>query len=546
MRPWNVICALCLLAPVVMAVLPSTGWIVRGDCATLVGLTHWEPLGIRADDDIPLPAYYDRAPTGLDRESKLTAYGYNVDRPDFTRKFAALDGHWDDADFLASFVLQACEWAPISIDLAKAPRAGYPEKTEQIDPKKRAKPQVWLNVRRVCDRATTLEPDNAFFPALSAAASDYLGDPSAAAASLVIAGRCMVWNDHSQELQGTFRSALLREFGYRGAAASLGGYGFDEVLPLRCLRGIAAGISRLSFDTSGTGSRRAMFHVARLAYAAAASYEGVEQSARLVNRVTWVGAARKMSQAEARRNLLAFLAETAKRIEPLDPKRLEASLREMIAAEDFRSAGHLGPVWEAPALDYSAPTTAGDSWWAAMTEPQGAGQNATQYTLAAFSVAAGLIVCTLAFATLRRVPPRVNISQIFQDSRWAPPLWAFLGYAGFGVAVCALVLGQPFRHLNVWLTTITLVIVGTIWFVSQVSPVTVAQAGAISQRLAYRFLAVTSLVVCAGIVWQLGVDGRWAQTLRHLRTTAEPARKWAHEHPASLTPVEGDVWWTGA
>lgn len=543
MRPVIVICALCLLAPVVLALLPSTGWIVRGDCASLIGLTRWDKLGLKEDDDIPAPAYYDRAPTGVDRESKLTALSYEFDKPDFTRKLSDLGSHWDDSDFLASFVLQACGWATIKVDSVKKISAGYPERTEQIDPKKPLKAQIWSHVRKVCDRAATLEPDNAFFPVLSAAASDYLGDPSAAAASLAVANRRTVWNDHVQHLQLTFDRSLRREFGYRGPGAAWGGFMIQGIPAIMCLRGLAAATSRLPFDRVGIESRRAICHVAMLAYAASDSYPELEESARLVNRVAWFGVAKKMSQEEARRTLLASLSKTAKRIEPLTAKHLESSLREMIAAEDFRSASHLGPSWEG--TDIEEPEPQGESWWLNMTYPEGAGQNATSYTLAGLSVAAGLAACLLVFTLLRRVPPRLVIPQIFRG-RWAPPIWTFLGYAGLAVAVCALVLSPPLRRPYVWFGTVTLMFLGTLWIVSQVSRAEIPQVATIAQRLAIRFLAVVSLVVCFGIIWQLGVSTRWERAGQFLRTTAAPARKWAHEHPPAVNHVGDDVWWTGA
>jgi len=489
---------LCLAFPVVLACLPATGWIVKSDARVATGLSNRNFLGFKdsdAWDAVAAGDCFEKAPEGFNRESRLCAVGCDSNSIDLTASYDITRKNWKDVDFLAAYILRCSPYAWIPIHTPKKSDGGYPEAMDRSSPLFRTQRETWIRMRDASDQGARLEPSNAFFPAVSAALSEALDERGRALENLEKCSYCPAWNDHAAQLTTTFRKVLLARFGYRGWAA-IGNARVEGRWIRQMLTALSDEISRMPLDYQGVRTRRHMLQVAAVSYEAAASFEDVDLSSRMVNRIVWSGAAKQMTQAQARKAVLSHIHTISLLVSTGDPLQTAKGFTELVAAQDFK--GHLGPYWEGNGpIDWDKPD---DSFFGRLTEPWQS--KAGQYTVVALSMcgASALAICLLGI--LRRVPQRAEASFAFRKRWWLRPLLDFVLFFCFLAQFGFLLFRFPFMSWPIWLGAVAVPVIFTVAAISSVARISMSLAARSVRRWLFGYIAASAVIFSLGVLWQ--------------------------------------------
>ncbi|HTQ08531.1 MAG TPA: hypothetical protein VMI31_00525 [Fimbriimonadaceae bacterium] len=368
--------------PLVLWLVPATRWAANGQARRAFGRIDWTTFGVASgdiEDGWWYADYYDRQPIGESRDARLVRASNVLGNERIDAAYPSARANWNDPQFLANYLLEASQWAPV-----RSVKGASEDLRKWIEDQKREHRTDWLRVRKVCDQGMRLEPDNAFFPALAAAACDGLDDQPGALAYLRRAGGCRQWNDHAAEITAIRRKVMLSQFGYRGWE----GWSFLAVWPSSWapdLHSLARDVAYLPFDATGIEARKDLIQIAELAYAAdASSYYGSSSasgSGVIVAGLASSGANSSTPLSVRREAQLGQIHRMSVVLAPDSPGELEGRLREMLAATDFTSARNFAD-FHLPPGPYSDP---GDVISIPITE----------YGIGAMILAAGLALLLL-------------------------------------------------------------------------------------------------------------------------------------------------------
>jgi hypothetical protein len=337
---WTVL-AICIAYPAVLAVVPSTRWAVVS--RTRVALAE-EDYGLGYD------RYRDSMPV-IDRDSELAALaGVGTRRVTIDERYAAARRNWNDRLYVALFVAETSDEADIPSKLALPYPPSDPARWALARERevRRLRP-VWKRLIEVCDQGSLIEPSNAFYPAMAAAAASALDRKEDAFGYLSVAGTRTQFDSHSMELESVYQRAAIRAFGYRGC----------EVLPAgeheawaEYLSFLAREVRRLPLDRAGLRARLDVLHVAHLIYRSASSDRELASVAAVVRILSGVVVAPDTGPGRAREEYLEGIARLAQTLDPSTPRPLEARMRQMIAAGDHVNIERMrdyptAPAWEA-------------------------------------------------------------------------------------------------------------------------------------------------------------------------------------------------------
>jgi hypothetical protein len=333
--------AICMAYPLVLAVVPATRWAVVSRLR--VALADDE------DSGLPYDTYIGTLPVS-DRESELAVLGQVGGREvDIDELYEATRRHWNDPLYLALFVSRACQEAKIPPE--RVPLYVHPNEVQWLLDRSKTRIKlrpIWERIVRVCDQGALVEPANAFYPAIAAAASKALARDDKALKYAAEAGSRRQFETHAAELTSIFERAAIKAFGYRGCdSLPLA----DDVAWAPYLAFLGRAVSELGHDPRGIRARTDMLRVADHIYRDARSDQELASLSGIVRVLTGVRTTPGMSPPESRHAYLAGVSGLARLVEPEAPKSPEARMREIIAAGDHANIERMrdyptAPAWE--------------------------------------------------------------------------------------------------------------------------------------------------------------------------------------------------------
>jgi hypothetical protein len=375
---------LCLAFPFVLLFFPGTGWVVKNHLRTAFARPDWTQLGMKEDDGweaMSLGDYYDRPPTGSDRDSRLTQFGYNFNSH-VENQFDLVKENWNDSLFLAIYTARASQFAYVPGRLPDPGSKYYNDALESMRKRQQLYHETWLHVVEACEQGEKLEPRNGFFPAYAANFADALGLRDRTIQNLARSRGCTTWDDHAPEIRQIWKRVLLKQYGYRGRLA------LDLVDTtywpwVARLRPFAEHIA----NWPSAQPRRDFLKLTILAYRNAARYYEISSAAQLVNAA--LGCSyddqEHLTRVERRDKVLGLVAAIGPDSESKTADGLPATLREMIASSDFGQARSKMEV-ENPVPERS--------WWEEWFEPSSFPFNAVP----------GIILTSTLFVLLFSIP----------------------------------------------------------------------------------------------------------------------------------------------